>query len=510
MFKDKKFVSIFLTIIVLTLTGLIYGNLVYLDPVLGLDDKALLGNLMPFKKWIDIQPVRDLSYMIDLYFLKATKISIFHFSNVVYWLICTMVFWKFLGEFQKRHSLKSNLFKGLVLLLFVVHPVFTHSVSWIAARKHILSFLFTMGATLTMYKSRSYERHEVKSWLKALILYLLGAFANPINAFWPIWAMFYGDKRILKNKVLLAFFSLAMFIVVGVNFYYYKFVFEGHSKFVSSGTENIIFPFFSYGRYLLNYIFPFNLAVSYEFFSVLNLFGVTLLLILLLFVNRLRRKKDVICWSSYFLIMLIPVAVNRTDYFISNSYFLNASLPLFLPFLFGEKLSKIKNDLLISFLVIWVVSLSVFSFFEARLWESTSSLYRKSYEREKSYRNIRMHLVDLLASSKIDFGRVSEVLTALTINTNGADPSLVNYFRKFSKLIDSAEELTTKEKIKLFTEMKDSNPFSYFYLSKSFAKLDDCSNAISSMELFLKIPKSQELIPPKELESIRSKCRKQR
>jgi hypothetical protein len=417
-----------------------------------------------------------------------------------------------MGLVQKENELHSKKLRGMIWLLFMVQPFFVYSVGWIAARKHLLSFLFTLWATYLVYSSKENQKDDKKSFY-ALILYLLGAFSHPINVFWPLWVLIWGRPVTRKRVSLFLSHIFAMLVVISINFYYYQFVFDGHSKFVLSGLENFAFPFFAYGRYILNFIIPFKLAVSYDFYSPLNFVGAIIFIGALFYYFRAYKKStsfdnflNRFLWPSYFLILLIPVAINRTDFFISNPYLLNSSITFPLLFLFLEK-QKLYNEKVVfyalSFLGLIFIS---FSHMEARLWEASSSLYKRSYEREKSYRNIRMHLVGLFSQKSIDIYKIKEVLDDLVKNTNGQDPILVRYYSDFSRRLYGLEEISEKAKLKLLDEVKENNPLSFFYSAKIYADQGECEKAQLFLKGFEQIPYSDKLVVPSAYQEIRASC----
>lgn len=502
---EKSRASLILFFLCLLGTLAIYGELIFLDPLLGFDDRALISNLMPFKKWIDIQPVRDLSYLLDIWVGQWTSLKSFHFSNVVIWMAAGVVLWR-IFNFVNEELKVDKLIIGLLWLLFMFNPVFVYSVAWVAARKHLLSFFFTLMATYTFLKGFGEGDKVKKSQLKALVYYLLGALSQPINALWPIWALLVSRNKGVKDKKNAVTYLFTMLFILGINLYYYTFVFEGHSKFVMQGTEIILFPLFAYGRYLINFLVPVNLAISYEFYSALNLIGASLCVVILLWLLKKWKKFENLNWPTYFILLLAPVAINRTDYFISNPYLLNASLALPIIFLIAIKSFKHAYPLIKGLLGVSVLAFIVISFFEAKAWRTSASLYEKSYEREKSYRNIRMHLVSLFSQEIKDIKKIDKVLEDLVINTEGADPSLINYLSRFSRLYFNEEALPLEVKLRRFKEMADYNPFSYFYLSKILAMKGECQKSQVSLKSFKEIPKALDLIEQEKLKEIEKLC----
>src|SRR5262249_31354350 len=127
------------------------------------------------RKVLDVQPIRDLSLLLDLVIGKATGLRTFHLSNVVLWLLIVLLVYRVLSQV---------LSKTWILVpwtaAFAVHPAFANSVSWISARKHLLSSLFILLAT-SIVLDNPRERWRLRHTAFAAGLYALSIFSQPIN-----------------------------------------------------------------------------------------------------------------------------------------------------------------------------------------------------------------------------------------------------------------------------------------------------------------------------------------
>ena len=107
--------------------------------------------LVDFRTY-DFQPVRDLTFYIDIFVFRSTGYVISIVLNSLIWAAtCFLVLKILMSEMKERASVELLFF----VCCFAVYPVFQVSVNWGIARKHLLSFFFVLLAT-----------HELLSWEK--------------------------------------------------------------------------------------------------------------------------------------------------------------------------------------------------------------------------------------------------------------------------------------------------------------------------------------------------------
>ena len=126
---------------------------------------------------IDFQPIRDLTFFLDLFFFKKFNLNISIFQNFFLWIGCCYLIYRIQRiVFQEREVILCFLF----LLLFSVNPLFTYTISWGIARKHILSFFFILFATLEVVTLKELTG---KKSLKFTLLYLCSCLSQPITIY---------------------------------------------------------------------------------------------------------------------------------------------------------------------------------------------------------------------------------------------------------------------------------------------------------------------------------------
>lgn len=367
--------KVFIVLLLACLLALTYSSLILQDTVLNYDDNLLLGpigkihSIFDYFNYVkngiiaDIQPVRDFSYFIDLKLKGLLPFYSFHLSNVLYWFIACILFYQLLLIEKCDHG-----FALFFLFLYSFSPVSSSSIAWIAARKHILSTLFILAATLMVVRTR-----------KALGIggfYLLSIFSQPINSLWPVWNYFY-SKFVLKKRFILSVVLLLISIAsLAINFFYYKTIYTGSfsatSKFIDAAPgENLGLMLLALGRYFYQCLNPFSaLPTTHYQGSWENLAGMILLSVFLFYCFKLHTelRKRIISPLLFFILPLSIVSIKRTNIFCSDTYLLTASAGLYwaLAIIASEKLNFkwLKTSLFIILIPLFFYNLQYVNLFK--------------------------------------------------------------------------------------------------------------------------------------------------
>ena len=131
--------------------SLLYFPLLVIDPLLNRDDTLLvlpLLNVHSLSEYFyffqspgnyDLQPIRDISYFIDILNLRVFALKTFHLQNLLLWIACSFLFYRLLLKLRVE-----NFVAKLCTALFALHPAYSGSIAWVAARKHLLAFFFLL------------------------------------------------------------------------------------------------------------------------------------------------------------------------------------------------------------------------------------------------------------------------------------------------------------------------------------------------------------------------------
>ena len=247
------------------------------------------------------RPVLMISFMIDAQIKGVRSSSTFHFMNILYHILVTLLLYHLLVKLGVNPLLAFNL-----SLLFGIHPVNAHAVSWIPGRNDILLALFTL---LSLHGLIDYER-KGNPW--SLVLHLV-AFAAALFCkesgiiLLPIYFLFMW----LWQKDL-AFYKKKLFIPLiyaGISVLWYYMMQKALKGQTSVGkidslvqivTHNLPYLFLYIGKIL----FPFNLNVMPGFNSMALILGCASLAILLFFFFKISNKPRAI-FSLLWMAMLL-------------------------------------------------------------------------------------------------------------------------------------------------------------------------------------------------------------
>ena len=129
------------------------------SPMLNYDDTNLLGALKSVtslpaflehfakRQAVDVQPVRDFFYVLQLAAEKVTGLMWFHVVSVVIYLAIGLIFWLSLRKLGT-----SDVTCALAVLIFLTHPIHVEVVAWISGQKFLWSMLFCALATYYLLK----------------------------------------------------------------------------------------------------------------------------------------------------------------------------------------------------------------------------------------------------------------------------------------------------------------------------------------------------------------------
>lgn len=251
----KKLTLIFFTILSVAYFAL-SASLIKNDPILSYDDKLLLSPLLEnssvtgyFKaleesRIVDRQPLRDLSYLMDIALKKHFPLWSFHLTNIIIGLLSLFIFFR-LAQFYLKD--KFLLIGTTVLLAF--HPSLWLTLSWISGRKHLLSFFFILLATLAIHVFK--RKRNSNFLLLSIISFFFALLSHPIAIFWAIWTFYFlkDENKVVKFQFTFPAILLSL-IVAWTNFHYYQGIYlkQGASAKIISGysfAESIL----ALGRY---------------------------------------------------------------------------------------------------------------------------------------------------------------------------------------------------------------------------------------------------------------------
>lgn len=407
------------------------------EPLRHLDGPGAYVDAVRGGRILDVQPVRDLSYWLELRFEAATGLTPFHATNVLLWLVLVALVHRLLAVRHQGFEL------WLLVLLFAVHPVFVGSVAWVAARKHLLSAVFTLGASVLVVRA---SRVSVGRAAAAAGLYTLAVASQPITLLWPLWGAGElwrrgSEHRRSALQLLLACLP-SLLLAAAVNWLYYRGAYVqqvGVEKFVDAeGTSGV--ALLAVGRAFANLVFPVALATQYYPGSALNLVGLVALVLVTAASLKFRARSDVLSALGFFAFPLLVVTVRMTSIFLSDPYLLVPSVGVL--WLLGSWLRGAPQGLRYGLAMLGLV-LAFASHALVGTWRSESALWAHAAEVEPTPNALAKHAYYLAQE-----GRAHEALE-VAVRLGAWDPAHPEYPLVLSRALFLDPTLEVDRKLEL-------------------------------------------------------------
>ena len=376
------------------------------DTLLHRDDQAILAPLIGIAhlqdyisrvidhRILDIQPIRDLSYLADQWLITHTPFWSYHLSNYLIFLCFIIGLYILIIKYSPPQ-------KTLSFLLWVaiaLNPMYVNCVAWVSSRKQLLSLLFILIATIIWEHREKLKWRSLYFYLGIGITYLLSVLSHPIAILWPLYPVMDSllNKKHSQQKALWVFLTClpTVLLIGGLNFYYYTVIFPKHhdviGKFAVNPLYNLEIPLLAFSRGVFNFLFPFTLSVEYFIGSQ---WGLASLATIVLFSYLFIKIIDLKTYLSLFLfavILALPALVQMSQVFWMDTYFLTASIPIIMMLhkmtLRISSYQTHKVYTLISTLLIFVFCWVGFGI--SKSWQNDHSLWKHAYQVEPTPKNI--------------------------------------------------------------------------------------------------------------------------
>lgn len=364
--------------------SLLYSNYLIKDPILGRDDVLLilpLKNISSFGGYIeavknntilDFQPIRDLSFFINIKLIEWAGISTFHFTNFVLFFVTIFLFMKILDVlgFSKRQILFSS-------LLYTAHPLMISSVGWISARKHTLALIFLLLSLIDYIKNKKITN-------KSIAWYTLSILSHQIFILFPVWIFIYSkvNRMIIHvRRFLLMSFLGFLVLFLGILKTFYLEMGNVTYKYYH-WSENISRYALSVGRSVIQILFPVSISGDYFQGSLLNLVGIPVLIVCIFICYKSKSAKDSLIWLG--LAFLAHILTYIT--FVNDTYLY---LPLMCSivaanYFFTSCPIKVDFKVIIASVLICFSLLMSKTLISSQMWRTDIELWKQSYKNEPS------------------------------------------------------------------------------------------------------------------------------
>lgn len=355
----------------------VYFPLLKNDPFLQRDDVRIVSpikNIHNITEYIeavkadeiaDVQPLRDLSYLVDIKIFEFTSIKTFHITNLLLMIVCVYLFMKILRELKFNST---QIIFGV--LLFALHPILVSAFGWVSSRKHILGLAFIFNSIYLIIKKGKLTPGAALSYLAAIC-------SHQIFIFFPAWVLIYFKSYKLEiNKKLYSLMIIGGIIIFSVGFFKTFYIGTGDDTYgLYSYSEHISRSVLSAGRAASLIMIPVVIAAVYSQGSLYNLVGVVLFILYFYLVYKSKRAKDGFVWTSLIILTFTPTFiafVNDTYLYLPLAAFIISTL--YLTHNYINKLAPVIISILFLF-AIKTISAS-------GMWRSDLDLWQYSYEQE--------------------------------------------------------------------------------------------------------------------------------
>lgn len=443
------------------------------DSVVSIDDyvsKLITGY------FYDIQPLRDLTFAINLKFLKWFDYAGFHLINMILGGLIIFYFRKLLLKVNTDKNLVN-----LISLLIAFHPVFNSTIAWVSNRKHLLAVFFILLYLLELLKKKPSE-------LRSLTYVILSLLSQPITVFIPIIVSL---DKIIFRKIRLSVWDGIVCIVCSVslviNYYFYhtniRFAARNYADASSSLGDYIL----RLSRVSVQLLFPTSIAVEYNLGSWLSYLGIPLSVLIIYLFYKFRIHN-----TRYLFLLLIPLSTlfPVLNWGVRDPYLLCmilASMAILVLFL-----SRFNMKYVTSGLCIYLAFFFFYSNKYTKMWLNDFDLFRVSVENEGGIYNL-VRYGQLLGGYKP--GEAYDIFQEiLRLYPQDADAAGMRALK--AEYLYKSPKYSPKEKINMFGSKTEVDIYEVFFLSKLHNDLGDLvksKNALNALKKALEIKENEVL-----------------
>ncbi len=464
------------------------------DPLLSRDDQTLLRPLRSMTtlgeyaeavaqgRVLDLQPVRDASFALDLWLSARLGVGTFHTTSAVLFVLL-------LGAAYRLFvRLAGPALGGAAVAVLALHPVMLTSVAWVAARKHLLSCLFIVLATLALV--RWLERRRVLDAVWAVLAFACSVGAQPITVLWPLFAFVLTrvrpttvGHRVGAYAVALGSLPVAVGAVVLNSLYYSgRYVAQsGATKFV----EGVHFEVsaLALGRAWFNLACPVALATTYDPARWYNLAGLLALPAFAYVVARRLTRAEAWPWALLSALPLAVVLVKMTNIFLADTYLLTPGVGVAcLSLLVLKTLSPPALRVAAVAGLAWVAFNAFESFHLVRSYRSDDALWARAYDVEPTPNSLAKHIHFMTSA-----GQADEALE-LAVHLRDWQPTHPDLPMVLAAAAYRSTERSWAEKDTLLTNVAFDDPWFWYFHALVKANLQDFAAADELLRRALEAP----------------------
>jgi len=328
------------------------------------------------------QPLTLLSLAID-YSLAGLNPKLFHFTNLLFHLLNTLLVYKLV-----MHLFKNLKLAAFTALLFAIHPMHVESVAWITERKDVLyAFFFLLSL---IFYTKYLDQKKMLFYFIALLFFVLSLLSKSQGASLAIsiLAIDYVKQQSFIN--LKTWLLKLPFLVIAFFFGYLTLQLSIGEAPSYSFLERIAIGNYGFMLYVLKLIAPFGLSAIYPmpsndlpFIYWLSIICLPACFVLIWYFYK--RSTQITFGLMFFIINIILLLqiIPNTYSLISDRYTYISSIGLFI--IIGNLIFSIKVEnkkyMIISLLSVYLLVLSIVAFNRTKVWKNSFLLWNDTIEK---------------------------------------------------------------------------------------------------------------------------------
>jgi len=334
------------------------------------------------------RPMQTLSYMIDLQLAGKTSAWMYHLTNILLLGFIACALFLLLRKFRIPSKLA---LAGT--LVYCAHPLFVSSVAWLPSRGDLQLMLFAMLAFLFFieYLQQRKIRFLFLHWGAFVIALFCKETAAVLPLLFILYFLTFTSEKLLDKRLLL---NIGFYAIAGICWFYLRSMVIGDFSnqnqvmgMMGHNDEVGFLPILSNLRTLPEslamFLIPYDIAPLPGFSSFKTFTGLIIILFfgVLFFMNKRMAKKEMFFCLSWFVILLLPTLIYKSDLidYLNHRFFLPL-VGIILLMLMSIPEKWIKNGNLKNVWILWIViiGLSAATFVETLSYSNPTTFYSSS------------------------------------------------------------------------------------------------------------------------------------
>jgi tetratricopeptide (TPR) repeat protein len=464
---------------------IIQGNFEYFSDFSNIPD-AFTKDAFVRDKGSFYRPLQTVMFIIETN-IGGGDPFIFHIVNVLLHLLtCIGIYLLFQKlKFSKDISFLSG-------VIYAVHPLFTHAVSWIPARNDLLITL------LCLYSFIAFIKYVDESKLKYLILHLflliLALFSKETAAVFPAICFLYivlFKKEMVKSSksitsiiswvIIVALWFIIRMQAVGLSWN------EGDFGFTQLGANSLVVP-----ELIAKLFVPFFIIVLSTFKIWTSASGLLIIIALayLSLKSSSDRYKYIIFGTAWFMLLIIPGTMYSHfhsdffyDYLDHRAYLPMIGILMLLSAISPVSWTRLVNRRVFLVFTLIVVFLSAYSIFQQRNYTDPIAFWTSAANANPKVAGFHLVLGELLLRSD----RFEEAERQFLISMK-YKPEVIDSYCYLGEIYDKQKKHAKAVNVlKMGIKVDSLNYFAYNTMAKNYFALNMYQQAVEAWEKAIRI-----------------------